>query len=345
MYSALPSELQSHVFEPTPPGACKVVIATNIAETSLTIPGIYYVIDPEFSKQNTYDSRLGMDSLVVMPMSQAPARQRSGCIGRTGPGKCYHLYTEVAYRNEMLPTSIPDVQRTNLAHTILMLKAMGINDLLSFDFMDPLPAQTMLTALESLYALSALDNEGLLTRLGRKMADFPMEPPLAKILIASVEFGTNFSNPWCYENFIQARSMWCAQDIQKKLVGIMDRYKHDVLSAGKDYNHVQKAICSGFIRNAATKDLQEGYKTLVEGTPIYIHPSFALFNHTPEWLVYNGLVLTTCEYCHNITTIEPKWLVEVAPQFFRVADANKISKRKRQKKIKPLYNKYKKPDE
>jgi len=117
------------------------------------------------------------------------------------------------------------------------------------------------------------------------------------------------------------------------------RYKHDVLSAGKDYNRVRKAICSGFFRNAAKKDPQEGYKTLVEGTPVYIHPSSALFNRTPEWLVYNELVLTTREYCHNVTTIEPKWLVEVAPQFFRVANANKISKRKRQEKIEPLYNK------
>ncbi|KAH7914726.1 P-loop containing nucleoside triphosphate hydrolase protein [Hygrophoropsis aurantiaca] len=399
IYSALPSEVQSRVFEPTPPGARKVVIATNVAETSLTIPGIYYVIDPGFSKQNAYDPRLGMDSLVVMPISQAQARQRSGRAGRTGPGKCYRLYTEAAFRNEMLPTSIPDIQRTNLAHTILILKAMGVNDLLGFDFMDPPPAQTMLTALESLYALSALDDEGLLTRLGRKMADFPMEPPLAKMLIASVEFGcseeilsivamlsvqtvfyrpkekqgqadskkakfhqpegdhltlltvyngwkaANFSNPWCYENFIQARSMRRAQDIRKQLVGIMDRYKHDILSAGKDYNRVRKAICSGFFRNAAKKDPQEGYKTLVEGTPVYIHPSSALFNRNPEWLVYNELVLTTREYCHNVTTIEPKWLVEVAPQFFKVADANKISKRKRQEKIEPLFNKYEKPDE
>ncbi|KII93617.1 hypothetical protein PLICRDRAFT_101872 [Plicaturopsis crispa FD-325 SS-3] len=399
IYSALPSEVQSRVFEPTPPGARKVVIATNVAETSLTIPGIYYVIDPGFSKQNAYDPKLGMDSLVVMPISQAQARQRSGRAGRTGPGKCYRLYTEAAYRNEMLPTSIPDIQRTNLAHTILMLKAMGINDLLSFDFMDPPPAQTMLTALESLYALSALDDEGLLTRLGRKMADFPMEPPQAKMLIASVELGCseeilsivamlsvqsvfyrpkekqgqadskkakfhqpegdhltllavyngwkagNFSNPWCYENFIQARSMRRAQDIRKQLLGIMDRYKHDIISAGRDYNRVRKAICSGMFRNAAKKDPQEGYKTLVEGTPVYIHPSSALFNRNPEWVVYHELVLTTREYCHNVTAVEPKWLVEVAPQFFKVADVNKISKRKRQEKIEPLFNKYEKPDE
>jgi ATP-dependent RNA helicase DHX8/PRP22 len=122
-------------------------------------------------------------------------------------------------------------------------------------------------------------------------------------------------------------------------------YKHDILSAGRDYNVVRKAICSGFFRNAAKKDPQEGYKTLVEGTPVYIHPSSALFNRNPEWLVYHELVLTTREYCHNVTAVEPKWLVEVAPQFFKVADANKISKRKRQEKIEPLFNKYEKPDE
>ncbi|PAV22044.1 P-loop containing nucleoside triphosphate hydrolase [Pyrrhoderma noxium] len=379
--------------------ARKVIIATNYAETSITIDGIYYVIDPGFVKQNAYDPRLGMDSLVVTPISQAQARQRAGRAGRTGPGKCYRLYTEVAYRNEMLPNPIPEIQRSNLSHTILMLKAMGVNDLLNFDFMDPPPAQTLLTALEQLYALSALDDEGLLTRLGRKMADFPMEPPLAKMLIASVELGcseeilsivamlsvqnvfyrpkekqaqadskkakfhqpegdhltlltvyngwkaSKFSNPWCYENFIQARSMRRAQDVRKQLLGIMDRYKHDILSAGRDYNRVRRAICSGFFRNAAKKDPQEGYKTLVEGTPVYIHPSSALFNRPPEWLIYNELILTTREYCHTVTAIEPKWLVEVAPQFFKVADANKISKRKKQEKIEPLYNKYEKPDE
>lgn len=125
---------------------------------------------------------------------------------------------------------------------------------------------------------------------------------------------------------------------------LIHRYKHDILSSGKDYNRVRRAICSGFFRNAAKKDPQEGYKTLVEGTPVYIHPSSALFNRNPEWCIYNELLLTTREYAHTVTAIEPKWLVEVAPQFFKVADANKISKRKKQEKIEPLFNKYEKPD-
>ncbi|KAJ3022697.1 DEAH-box ATP-dependent RNA helicase prp22 [Thoreauomyces humboldtii] len=399
VYSALPSEMQSKIFDPAPPGARKVVIATNIAETSITIDGIYYVVDPGFVKQNTYDPKLGMDALVVVPISQAQARQRSGRAGRTGPGKCYRLYTESAYRNEMLPNAVPDIQRMNLSNTVLTLKAMGINDLLNFGFMDPPPVQTLITAMELLFQLGALDNEGLLTRVGRKMAEFPLEPSLAKMLILSVDLGcsdeiltvvamlsvqniwyrpkekqavadakkakfhqpegdhltllavynawkvSKFSNPWCYENFVQARSLRRAQDVRKQLLGIMDRYKHDIVSCGRNYNKVRKAISGGFFRHAAKKDPQEGYKTLVESTPVYIHPSSALFNRQPEWVIYHELVLTTKEYMREVIAIEPKWLVEVAPAFFKSADANKISKRKKAEKLEPLYNRYEKPNE
>ena len=100
---------------------------------------------------------------------QAQAKQRAGRAGRTGPGKCYRLYTERAYRDEMLSTNVPEIQRTNLASTVLSLKAMGINDLLEFDFMDAPPMQTLVSAMEQLHALSALDDEGLLTRLGRRV--------------------------------------------------------------------------------------------------------------------------------------------------------------------------------
>lgn len=186
VYSALPSEMQTRIFEPAPPGSRKVVIATNIAETSLTIDGIYYVVDPGFVKQKVYNSKTGMDSLVVTPISQAQAKQRAGRAGRTGPGKTYRLYTERAYRDEMLATPVPEIQRTNLASTVLQLKAMGINDLLNFDFMDAPPVESLIMALEQLHSLSALDDEGLLTRLGRRMAEFPLEPSLSKMLIMSV---------------------------------------------------------------------------------------------------------------------------------------------------------------
>ncbi|XP_037135099.1 ATP-dependent RNA helicase DHX8 isoform X1 [Syngnathus acus] len=398
VYSALPSEMQTRIFDPAPPGSRKVVIATNIAETSLTIDGIYYVVDPGFVKQKVYNSKTGIDQLVVTPISQAQAKQRAGRAGRTGPGKCYRLYTERAYRDEMLTTNVPEIQRTNLASTVLSLKAMGINDLLSFDFMDAPPMETLITAMEQLYTLGALDDEGLLTRLGRRMAEFPLEPMLCKMLIMSVHLGCSeemltivsmlsvqnvfyrpkdkqaladqkkakfhqpegdhltllavynswknnkFSNPWCYENFIQARSLRRAQDIRKQMLGIMDRHKLDVVSCGKATVRVQKAICSGFFRNTAKKDPQEGYRTLIDPQVVYIHPSSALFNRQPEWVVYHELVLTTKEYMREVTTIDPRWLVEFAPAFFKVSDPTRLSKQKKQQRLEPLYNRYEEPN-
>ncbi|CAL8995590.1 unnamed protein product [Prunus brigantina] len=189
VYSALPSEMQSRIFDPAPPGKRKVVVATNIAEASLTIDGRFYVIDPGFAKQNVYNPKQGLDSLVITPISQASAKQRAGRAGHTGPGKCFRLYTESAYRNEMSPTSIPEIQWINLGTTTLLMKAMGINDLLSFDFMDPPSPQALISAMEQLYSLGARDEEGLLTKLGRKMAEFPLDPPLSKMLLASVDLG------------------------------------------------------------------------------------------------------------------------------------------------------------
>ena len=116
----------------------------------------------------------------------------------------HRLYTEAAFRNEMLPSSVPEIQRTNLGMTVLTLKAMGINDLLGFDFMDAPAAATLVSALEQLYNLGALDEEGLLTRLGRKMAEFPLEPPISKMLIASVDLG-------CSEEILTIVGMLSAQ--------------------------------------------------------------------------------------------------------------------------------------
>ncbi|KAK5165167.1 DEAH-box ATP-dependent RNA helicase prp22 [Saxophila tyrrhenica] len=401
IYGALPSETASRIFEATPSGSRKVVIATNIAETSITIDGIYFVVDPGFVKQTAYDAKLGMDRLQVTPISQAQAKQRAGRAGRTGPGKCFRLYTENAFQSEMLPTTIPEIQRQNLSNTILMLKAMGINDLLGFDFMDPPPTNTMLTALEELYALSALDDEGLLTRLGRRMADMPMDPGLAKSLIASVDLGcademlsivamisavqTVFhrpkdkqqqadqkrarfndpagdhltllnvyngwrgagkADPWCFENFIQPRNMRRAEDVRKQLVQILERHKLRILSCGRDTLRVRQALCAGFFRNSARKDPQEGYKTLVEGTPVYMHPASALFGKAAEHVIYHSLVETTREYMHNVTAIEPKWLVEAAPTFFRVAGTKgELSRRKREERIQPLHNRFAGEDE
>ncbi|RHY12118.1 hypothetical protein DYB30_000545 [Aphanomyces astaci] len=189
IYSTLPSERQAQVFETTPPGARKVVLGTNIAETSLTIPGICYVIDAGFCKQTNYNPHTGMESLLVMPISQAMANQRAGRAGRTEPGKCFRLYTAWSYQHELDETTVPEIQRTNLTSVVLLMKSLGINDLLHFDFMDPPPEKSLIRALEQLYALSALNDRGELTKLGRRMAEFPLDPMMSKALLASETYG------------------------------------------------------------------------------------------------------------------------------------------------------------
>jgi pre-mRNA-splicing factor ATP-dependent RNA helicase DHX16 len=189
IYANLPTDLQAKIFEPTPSGARKVVLATNIAETSLTIDGIVYVIDPGFVKENQYNPRTGMESLVVVPCSRASAGQRAGRAGRVGPGKCFRLYTSQAFKNELDENTTPEIQRTNLSGVILMLKSLGINDLLDFDFMDPPSTDTIVRAVEQLYALGALNNKGDLTKVGRQMAEFPTDPMLARAILAADKYG------------------------------------------------------------------------------------------------------------------------------------------------------------
>lgn len=134
--------------------------------------------------------------------------------------------------------------------------------------------------------------------------------------------------------------------VQKSNICSSTRFRHklDVVSAGKNTARVQKAICSGFFRNAAKKDPQEGYRTLVDGQVVYIHPSSAIFNRQPEWVVYHELVQTTKEYMREVTVIDAKWLVEFAPAFFRFSDPTKLSKVKRNQRLEPLYNKYEEPN-
>lgn len=394
VYSSLPAEKQGRIFEPTPVGSRKCVVATNIAEASLTIDGIYYVVDPGFAKIKCFNPKLGMDSLKVAPISQASADQRKGRAGRTGPGKCFRLYTEEAYRSEMMPVTIPEIQRTNLANTVLLLKAIGVNDLVAFDFMDRPPDQSLIAAQETLFALGALDENGLLTNLGFSMAEFPLEPQLSKMLLTSVDLGSSdeiitiismltvqsvfyrpkdkqaladqkkakfaqpegdhltlltvydvwrrngFSSLWCVDNFIHSRAMKRAKDVRQQLIALMDRFKLPVVSCRNDYSRIRKSIAAGFFAHAAKRDPKDGYKTIVDDQTVHIHPSSTLFNKNPEYVVYHELVMTSKEYMRNIVVIDQKWLVDVAPNFYKVSDPNVLNKKKRNMKLDPLgYNK------
>ncbi|KAI0953476.1 Cyclin-dependent kinase catalytic subunit, variant 4 [Taiwanofungus camphoratus] len=356
IYANLPSDMQAKIFEPTPEGARKVVLATNIAETSITIDGVVFVIDPGFVKQNSYNPRTGMSSLVVVPCSRASANQRAGRAGRVGPGKAFRLYTKWAYANELEENTVPEIQRTNLGMVVLLLKSLGINDLIGFEFMDPPPGETLMRALELLYALGALNDRGELTKLGRRMAEFPVDPMLSKAIIASEDYSctdevltiismlqesssifyrpkdkklhadqarqnfvrqggdhftllnvweqwaeTNYSQQFCYEQFLQFKSLSRARDIRDQLAGLCERVEVVVNSNPNtnDITPIQKAITAGYFYNTAQLQRSgDSYRTMKTNQTVYIHPSSSLFQLIPpaKSVLYYELVMTSKSY-------------------------------------------------
>ncbi|KAA6422608.1 MAG: putative ATP-dependent RNA helicase DHX35-like [Trebouxia sp. A1-2] len=185
LYAGLPAASQLQAFEATPRGYRKVVAATNIAETSVTLEGVVYVIDSLFAKQQAYNPLTGLDSLLVAPISKASAAQRAGRAGRVRPGFCFRHCTEEAFL--ALPdSSVPEMQRCELAGTVLQLKAMGIDNVMKFDWLASPPAETMIRALELLHALGALGDDARLTNpVGLQMSELSVEPRLAKAILAS----------------------------------------------------------------------------------------------------------------------------------------------------------------
>ena len=390
IYASLPTDLQQKIFEPAPEKGRKCVLATNIAETSLTIDGIKYVIDPGFCKQKSYNPRSGMESLVVTPTSQASAMQRAGRAGRTSAGKCYRLYTAWSFQNELDPNTVPEIQRTNLGNVVLMLKSLGINDLMHFDFMDPPPAETLLRALEQLYALGALNDRGELTKLGRRMAEFPLDPMLSKTLIASDKYkcvdevatvcamlscgntifyrpkekqlladhahkafhlgdvgdhlalmnvfnswqDSDYSTQWCFENFVQHRSMKQARDIREQLIKMLERVEIELVSDRNAVDNIKKCITSGFFYHCAKLQRNGSYRTVKNPQTVSIHPSSGLAKELPKWVVYFELVFTSKEYMRQCIEIQPKWLIEIAPHYYqtREIDINGSNEEKKKKK-------------
>uniref|UniRef100_K3WT25 RNA helicase n=1 Tax=Globisporangium ultimum (strain ATCC 200006 / CBS 805.95 / DAOM BR144) TaxID=431595 RepID=K3WT25_GLOUD len=205
LYGALQSKLQRWIFDPVPPHVRKVIVATNIAETSLTIDGVKYVVDCGFTKQKVYNPVQQMESLIVVPISKVSAQQRAGRAGRTGPGKCYRLYSKDSYA-QMMDETIPEIQRANLANTVLYLKLLGIQDVLGFPYLDPPDEDSILDALKQLYLLGALSDAGVATPLGKLMSAFPLEPKLSRALIEAIMLD-------CAPDMIQIVAMLSVENI------------------------------------------------------------------------------------------------------------------------------------
>jgi len=188
LHSSLKQEMISKVFEDHGKKSRVCIVSTNIAEMSLTIEGISSVIDCGFVKLKFYDHKTGIESLLKVPISKGAAKQRAGRAGRTGKGFVYRLYPYDEYL-KLDDHSVPEIQRSPLAETVILLKSLGYADLNTFPLLSPMPRANLCATLESLYTINAIDDTGKLTKEGRLMAQFNLNPQLSKMLISSESTG------------------------------------------------------------------------------------------------------------------------------------------------------------
>jgi ATP-dependent helicase HrpA len=181
LYARLPTAEQQKVFQPSRTGR-RIVLATNVAETSLTVPGVRYVIDPGTARISRYSRRTKVQRLPIEPISQASAEQRAGRSGRTAPGVCIRLYSEGDFAGRPRYTD-PEILRTNLAAVILQMAALQLGDIESFPFLDPPDQRSIRDGVQLLQELGAFDSAGVITDVGRRLAQLPVDPRLARMIV------------------------------------------------------------------------------------------------------------------------------------------------------------------
>lgn len=389
LYSSLTPAQQKKIFDKAPaplttggkPGR-KIVVSTNIAETSLTIDGIVYVVDPGFSKQKVYNPRIRVESLLVSPISRASANQRKGRAGRTRPGKCFRLYTEQSFFEDLQQTTYPEILRSKMSNVVLTLKKLGIDNLVCFDFMDPPAPETLMRALELLNYLGALDDEGDMTDLGYQMSDLPIDPQLAKMIMDSTAYGCSediiaivacmsvpqiflrppeqskaadeakaqFVHPegdhltllnafaayaiekdkgtkmrdWCWNNFINDRSVQSAENVQRQLRGIAQKLGLELQTTDRkgdgtsfDYTSIRQALTAGMFMQVAYKQRSGDYLTVKDNQIVALHPSSDI-NGSPSWVLFEEFALTTKNYIRTVTITQVEWLVNIAPHYYEL---------------------------
>ncbi|KAF2497028.1 P-loop containing nucleoside triphosphate hydrolase protein [Lophium mytilinum] len=388
LYAGLTTDQQMYVFEPAPENTRKIILATNIAEASVTIDGIVYVIDCGYVKLRAYNPVTGIETLTAVPVSKASATQRAGRAGRTKAGKCYRLFTEQSFES-LAESTVPEIQRSNLAPVVLQLKALGIDNIARFDYLTPPPSELMVRALELLFSLGALDDYARLTKpLGTRMAELSVEPMMGKVLLSASNFdclsealsiaamtslqgavwfhheGEKKSQEtarrkfaaeegdhltllnvyqafvtkgkkeakWCRDNYLNFKSMTRAVSIRNQLKRYLERFGINVdESLGRDSTvlragaldkaeKIRRCLTSGFFAHVARMQPDGSFRTVDGGTVLHAHPTSLMFNRKADWVIFHEVMETGNKtFIRDITKIEKAWLLEYAPEYYRIA--------------------------
>ena len=211
LYASLHAEQQQLAFEAAPGGLRKVIVSTNVAEASLTVDGVVYVIDSGFVKIRSFSPTTLSSTLSIVPVSQQSAQQRAGRAGRTRPGRCYRLYTMDAYRG-LSVEMVAEMQRVDLTGVVLQLKALGVDDVVHFPFISPPPAALLLSAVDLLYTAGAISTDGVLTARGQQLALLPVDVFVGVMLLSSIEHE-------CVEEVLSLAAMLCVPPVWVRPAG------------------------------------------------------------------------------------------------------------------------------
>ncbi|KAI9738479.1 MAG: hypothetical protein M1818_005376 [Claussenomyces sp. TS43310] len=390
LYAGLSTEQQMYVFEPAPENTRKIIFSTNIAEASVTIDGIIYVVDCGFVKLRAFNPLTGIETLTATAISKASATQRAGRAGRTRAGKCLRLYTEASYQG-LEEASIPEIQRSNLAPVVLQLKALGIDNIVRFDFITSPPAELLIRALELLFSLGALDTYAKLTKpLGNRMAELAIEPMMARTLLSAPSFNclgeiltiaamTNLGGAvwfhhdgekkamettrrkfaveegdhltllnvyqafvtkgkkeakFCRDNYLNFKSMTRAVSIRAQLKRSLERFGlgiDETLSTNATHQaplavggpdkaeQIRRCLTTGFFAHAARMQPDGTFRNIAGGTILHAHPSSLMFNRKADWVIFHEVMETGNKtFIRDVTRIDKAWLLEYAPDFYRI---------------------------
>ncbi|KAJ7349387.1 P-loop containing nucleoside triphosphate hydrolase protein [Mycena albidolilacea] len=296
LHAGLSTDEQLRVFEPAARGTRKVIISTNIAEASVTIEGIKFVVDCGFVKIRVYNPTTALASLATVPTSVASATQRAGRAGRTSPGVCYRLYP-ISTFNALPLSTAPEITRTDMTTPILQLKSLGIDDLMKFEWVSAPPAESVLRALEGLVAAGMIGEDGRLTVIGEQVAECPVEVGVARMVRFAGPLSYNAftrygrSSGWCKSHALSFRAMSRAVSIRAQLKKYMQRFNLPTESCEGDAKRLRRCLVSGYWRNGARWVADGTYRSVRGNRTLHVHPTSVLFTRKPRsgWVIFHEM--------------------------------------------------------